>query len=240
MTLIVDHREAWFEGGDEIEVRALPLGDFAIEIGGRVAVLIERKTLADLWASIRDTRHADQLRRLRCARDQGVRVMYIIEGDIDAWRDGAEKKSLRTACANLMLRDAIPVVFTACQRATRDAVFDLASRATSHPEWFVQDPAFIGPTNAANASALRKPRDAAGVLRAMLCVMPHVSGHTADQIMAECGENCTTVSGLEIAIRGGVLDRVRVGGRRISRVARETIERHFGHDCPSLDTNDTI
>jgi ERCC4-type nuclease len=65
-------------------VAALPVGD--VLIGD---VLLERKTLSDLAASVRDGRWRDQLRRLRDARDSGgYAVGVVVEGRLEGGSGG--------------------------------------------------------------------------------------------------------------------------------------------------------
>lgn len=62
----------------KFEVETLAVGDIRLECNGSI-VLIERKTLPDLWSSISSNRYDDQRQRLL---DTGAIVVYIIEGDL--------------------------------------------------------------------------------------------------------------------------------------------------------------
>jgi ERCC4-type nuclease len=58
-------------------VEPLDIGDIVFRINDETAAIIERKTLHDLAASIRDGRYEEQAARLTAT---GVKVFYLIEG----------------------------------------------------------------------------------------------------------------------------------------------------------------
>ena len=67
-----------------LETMALPLGDCIItDDDGRERSIIERKTLKDLAASIRDGRYNEQSFRLNECSIHNHNVIYLIEGDMD-------------------------------------------------------------------------------------------------------------------------------------------------------------
>ena len=79
---IVDDRErdllrAFSDLGVETTTRRLPLGDVLLPRSGAV---VERKTLEDLAASIKDGRWREQRTRLL---ESGAPVFYIVEGVVD-------------------------------------------------------------------------------------------------------------------------------------------------------------
>lgn len=63
----------------ECVIKQLPLGDFIIQHNSK-AIMIERKTVDDLSASIIDGRYKEQVNRLTQMKQQGVSIVYIIEG----------------------------------------------------------------------------------------------------------------------------------------------------------------
>jgi hypothetical protein len=92
MDLAVDYREAecipFLTGWTS---KNLPVGDFWIGLSGEVIVpggiVIERKQIADLEASIKDGRYREQRTRLQAfAQQYNANVAYIIEGDLDKTR----------------------------------------------------------------------------------------------------------------------------------------------------------
>jgi len=95
-------------------VQQLPVGDIWIgntDISG--ALVIERKTVADLEASLLDGRYREQRTRLLafCA-EKGGRAMYMIEGEMDRLGARMTKESLQKILNRLMLRYGVPVYHT--------------------------------------------------------------------------------------------------------------------------------
>lgn len=64
----------------QIEVKQLIVGDFIIESKNKT-VVVERKTMNDLSASIIDGRYKEQKQRLQRMKEQGCEVVYILEGE---------------------------------------------------------------------------------------------------------------------------------------------------------------
>ena len=69
---------------DSLVCESLPIGDIIISNAdtGEDILIIERKTLADLAASIKDGRYAEQSFRLNGISHPNHNIIYLIEGDI--------------------------------------------------------------------------------------------------------------------------------------------------------------
>lgn len=63
-----------------IKVERITVGDYAIIYKGRIIAVIERKSLADLAASIKDGRMDNNAKLLSAQAQTGCRVIYLIEG----------------------------------------------------------------------------------------------------------------------------------------------------------------
>lgn len=105
----------------DIQRTCLPLGDILFRKSPD-EVLIERKTWADLWSSIRDGRFREQRSRLLewCAGDSESndekpmhRPVYLIEGDTASFYPPEALETCRRALHRLMIAYRIPVIFTA-------------------------------------------------------------------------------------------------------------------------------
>jgi DNA excision repair protein ERCC-4 len=68
----------------------LNLGDLIINN----QVIIERKTLTDLESSIKDGRYKEQSFRLQKALEEGFKVIYMIEGNIDLYIGSLPKETI--------------------------------------------------------------------------------------------------------------------------------------------------
>jgi ERCC4-type nuclease len=63
----------------------LPLGDIIINDGTNDSVIIERKSLSDLAASIKDGRYDEQSYRLNGLNHHNHNIVYLIEGDLNSF-----------------------------------------------------------------------------------------------------------------------------------------------------------
>ena len=78
----------------------LPLGDIIINDGINDCIIIERKTLSDLAASIKDGRYEEQSYRLNGLPHHNHNIIYLIEGDMyrfNAFKDRIDKQTLYSA-----------------------------------------------------------------------------------------------------------------------------------------------
>lgn len=105
-------------GGAEFShvVRQITTGDFHICRRGAVLACLERKTLADFAASLKDGRYAnvEKMRALR--RETGCLLFFLVEGPafpaLSSRFARVPFQSINTAMTNLMVRDGIFVVLT--------------------------------------------------------------------------------------------------------------------------------
>ena len=117
LKLIIDNRERalieLFElnGTIQIEKSNLDIGDIMFIFNDNPAVIIERKTLADLSSSIKDGRYKEQKHRLLNSIESRVRKMYIIEG-IGYHHFTLSKGTLDSMIINTQLRDQIYLLRT--------------------------------------------------------------------------------------------------------------------------------
>jgi ERCC4-type nuclease len=81
----------------KIESTNLKLGDM---MTGQS--IMERKTWADLEASMKDKRYTEQSFRLQEAVKEGFRVYYWLEGDLSTYHGSIPKENLRKAMFGLM------------------------------------------------------------------------------------------------------------------------------------------
>jgi ERCC4-type nuclease len=67
----------------KIVTENLPLGDFIIADETEDKLIIERKTITDLLASIKDGRYDEQSYRLNGLKHHNHNIIYLIEGDVN-------------------------------------------------------------------------------------------------------------------------------------------------------------
>lgn len=117
--LVVDNREheliQKLQSVHTIVVEQLEIGDILFRIEGKTILIIERKTVNDLKASICDGRCREQKARLLGTISK-ERIMYLIEGTLDkplsAKIGGLPVSTIVGSLVNTQLRDGIKVYKT--------------------------------------------------------------------------------------------------------------------------------
>lgn len=183
MKSILDVREhklkdVWDVSKLPYEQRALPIGDWAMESEetGETVALVERKTLADLHASLRDGRWEEQKARIQANRGTAL-VVYVIEDDGRARLD--ESTGWKLSCMlGCQIRDRIHVIQTKSVRETFQALCKIWTKLQDG-SWTPESESFVAPSR-----ALRKGDNVtpAVVWRSQLACVPRVSMSIADKI----------------------------------------------------------
>lgn len=82
----------------------LPLGDIILNDGEKDLIIIERKSLSDLAASIKDGRYEEQSYRLKNLWHHNHNIIYLIEGDFNrfnSFKDRIDKLTLYSALLSI-------------------------------------------------------------------------------------------------------------------------------------------
>lgn len=96
-------------------VETLPLGDVILENAGSEKLIIERKSIRDLGASIKDGRYAEQSYRLNGIDMPNHNIIYLIEGDINKinkFVDKTDKITIHSAVFSLNYYKGFSVIRT--------------------------------------------------------------------------------------------------------------------------------
>ncbi len=119
-----------------IEVQQLDIGDIHISSNNKTWIL-ERKTVQDLMASIKDGRYKEQKMRLKSS---GCDFTYLIEGDdILSHKYERYQTILSGAYLHTMYRDKIRIIFTKNINDTCTFILTFASKIIDRPDAFIQD-----------------------------------------------------------------------------------------------------
>jgi ERCC4-type nuclease len=111
----------------------LDVGDIRISYNDSVICIIERKTLQDLYASIKDGRYKEQKDRLLDVYHRD-KIMYIIEGSI---YHNHSNDNIRGAFINTLVRDNIKIVNTSDLQETALLLRDMITRMMKHPDKYL-------------------------------------------------------------------------------------------------------
>jgi ERCC4-type nuclease len=197
----------------DLQIRTLDVCDFLFLNGNVVVFALERKTIADLDASLRDGRIADQRERMTAA--YGSRVGYLIEGRVD-WTD----PKMAGALTGLVVRHRYPVFRTADKADTVALLRHLdASAAKGRLEQYSTEGATAGPVQSAPKKRTDNPRDA-GI--AMLSCVSGVSAAAAKAVL----DVHTDVPGLVDALRADGASAVKdivLGKRKLGKVGDKLV-----------------
>ena len=142
-SLVIDNREGKIINlikhlTTNYTVEQLSIGDFLIKMGDSRdnTIVVERKSVNDLYQSINDGRYKEQKARL-LANYPLSQVIYLIEGDLSDLYSSAHRKAVSGSIFNMQFRDKIRVVRTKDLNDTCDFILSLYSKATKNPEWFI-------------------------------------------------------------------------------------------------------
>ena len=151
MLIKIDYREikliqllsALHEGGSathgsatiKIVSENLPLGDIIIcDDAGQEKVIIERKSLADLAASIRDGRYKEQSFRLNQCELHNHQIYYLIEGDLryyKPYKGSPDKKTLLSAMVSISYFKGFSLFRTTTLEETAEWVLNFSLKTAS-------------------------------------------------------------------------------------------------------------
>lgn len=139
MNIIVDNREphlfdklsALFSTQPEIQIRFAPLtlGDVSVELDNQPLLLLERKSLPDLIASIKDGRYEEQSHRL--IHSSGLHthnIIYVIEGMYSQLRGDTDKRMCLSAMTSLLVYKGFSVFRTCSIHETAEWIHAMVSK----------------------------------------------------------------------------------------------------------------
>ena len=116
----------------------LDIGDIIFKKGDEEVLIVERKTLSDLYSSIQDGRYKEQ--KIRMMGNYPIeKIVYIIEGNISQQNIKFFKNSksiTNGALLNMAFRDKITVIKTENINETRDILYCIGSKIIKNPEFF--------------------------------------------------------------------------------------------------------
>jgi ERCC4-type nuclease len=184
LRLIVDHRENAVKQilqEPYIEYQMLEHGDFAFEYNGEMKLIIERKTIPDLCASIKDMRYKNQKQSLLSTYPKEA-ICYVIEGDIQYCKQsgtvgGISIDAIQSCIINTMLRDGIKVFNTKNVTDTCDLIKQIYNRFSKDPDKY-----FVALPLTETAVVKEKGITPESCYIAQLCQIPGISKKTAEAI----------------------------------------------------------
>lgn len=227
MEIIIDHRETklkqCLEDLHPVYMN-LSYGDIIFKYKGESIVVIERKTLKDLEASITDGRYRNQKKKL-CECCSAQKIYYIIED----WTGYASASAMTTgAVINTMIRDNIKVFTTKNIEDTCCLLREIYTRISKNPDVYTAEPEGLIVVK----EDIIKMKNLKPYL-AMLCQIPGVNVKTAEVIAAEYPTFADLYKALQEhgtkAFKGLMLSKKKISTTVIANVIEHTI-------CPAVQS----
>ncbi len=195
MELVIDNREhkiiELMNGKEYVKVETLDIGDILFRLDGETILIIERKTVNDLKASICDGRGREQKARLLNCGICRDRIMYLIEGNTDKSLSdkvsGIPVSTLISSMINTQLRDGIKVYKTASLRETVNYITQLYIKLVKDREEYFKSDTRNPITDTQYCSTLKKKKKENMTPRvwfiAQLCLIPQITEVLAVEIV---------------------------------------------------------
>lgn len=142
MEFIIDNRETkakqYFEDKSNVSFQNLDLGDFIFKYNDDIVCLIERKTISDMIASIKDGRYKEQKIRLKNCGISDHKIIYLVEGPKLSLWDLTDKIVIGSIIGTL-IRDNIKVFRTVSLQETMHFLERIYSRLLENPKKILPD-----------------------------------------------------------------------------------------------------
>jgi ERCC4-type nuclease len=214
----------------EIDIiqKQLDVGDIMITNEEDVVLcIIERKTLNDLLASIKDGRYKEQHSRL-VTHFHLKTILYILEGYVSF--GSLENKSIESSIIHTLFRDETKLLFTRNVNDTFFAIQAIIDRIIKHPEYFqVQS---ISNSDERNVCFLAKNLKKSSndskqnVNKQLFCQLPGISIQSASALQERFGsfvQMFTELKDLPEDQKNRELNLVKVNGRKLNKLIVENI-----------------
>ena len=214
----------------DVTVKALQAGDILIgmtEDGAMVegGLVIERKSIRDLEASILDGRYREQRGRILsfCEKNK-TQPMYILEGSLSSSTGRLQKSALMKFIQRLVLHYQIPVIQTASICETVELLETMMEQWKEDPTRLKQITERITMTDGIHVQKKANAADPKQFAIACLAQCPGVSVAIAKALITHFG----SLQGVMTApVRG--IEEVKVGTRRVGPVVSKRLHEILNH-----------
>jgi ERCC4-type nuclease len=172
-----------------INITNLPIGDYQFNWNNNPVLVIERKTIADYAASIKDGRHREQKGRLLSSFNKS-KIMYLIEGDLthnnSSYKfNNVSKDTIISAIFNTILRDQIQVFHTVNTDETVEVIISLFIKIQKQGITFIEEQKESYNDNLVDTAKITKGGNMTPEIsfRMMLNCIPSVSNKVSSRII---------------------------------------------------------
>jgi ERCC4-type nuclease len=209
---------------NDVTVKALPVGDILIGVkeDGAMAeggIVIERKSIRDLEASILDGRYREQRGRiLAYCEENKTQPMYILEGSWSSSTGRLQKSALMKFIQRLVLHYQIPVIQTASIHETAELLQTMMEQWKEDPTRLKQTTERITMTHGIHIQKKANAADPTQFAITCLAQCPGVSVAMAKALITQFGS-------LQAVMAAPVKDieAVKLGARKVGPVVSKRL-----------------
>jgi ERCC4-type nuclease len=198
MSFLLDNRERELVSlCAGMPVKTLPVGDIWVGLSGEEilpgGIVFERKTIADMEASMSDGRYREQRTRLQAfAQEKGCHLAYIFEGNFDAsYR--FSKPVLWKWIMRLPFVHKIPYFQTKSVEETAEFLKVFAAKWQDDKKDFVEGKTTTYTSTIKSHTKGEQRDDPHNFAVSVLTCCKGISAATAEGILKACGNSLTTV-----------------------------------------------
>lgn len=196
--LVVDNRERQLIDllgkQDFIVIESLNIGDIVFRKGNEILFVIERKTIADLKASIVDGRNREQKARILGSGVKKEQIMYIVEGSLNKLLtnkiDGMPLSTMVGSMINTQLRDGIKIYKTVSLLETSQFILKLYDKFKKDGSTFFNGDVGVSSVSVVDYIATIKKKKKDNInpnawFISQLSLIPQVTEKIANEIVTE-------------------------------------------------------
>jgi ERCC4-type nuclease len=214
----------------EVTVKQLPVADIWIGItelntlseGG---LLIERKSIRDLEASILDGRYREQRGRLLAScHENKTQPMYILEGSLSSGTGRLTKKALMKFINRLIFHYNIAVMQTASLNETAELIQTLVEQWKEDPTSLQRTTELVKVTDGIHVQKKANAMDPRQFAICCIAQCPGISVKAAEQLVITFG----SLPGVIQASKEEI-EQVKVGARKIGPVVSKRLYELLHH-----------
>jgi ERCC4-type nuclease len=215
---------------NDVTVKALPVGDIWVGVkeDGAMAeggIVIERKSIRDLEASILDGRYREQRGRiLAFCEENKTQPMYILEGSWSSSTGRLQKSALMKFIQRLVLHYQIPVIQTASIHETAELLQTMMEQWKEDPTRLKQTTERIVMTDNIHVQKKANAADPKQFAIACLAQCPGVSVAIAKALIAHFGSLRAVMT-----TDAKELGEIKVGSRRVGPVVSKRLHEILTH-----------
>lgn len=226
MKIYIDSREhqlisLFSETDIQIEQKQLDIGDILItDDNDQVYCIIERKTIKDMLASVKDGRYKEQKMRL-LSNFNKKHILYLIE-DFYSF-EGLNNKSIESTIIHSLFRDELKYIFSKNLKDTFYIIQCIYARIQAHSEYFVlTDSDQCGGGGYFSLNSIKKSNSDCPetINKALYCQIPGISSQSAGALYNHYGsfaEMIVMLKELSHEDKMKNLQSIKVNNRKINK-----------------------